>query len=145
MASWMRTWLWATWFTKSQYASPMPKRLSWILLFFIHLLLIISTYTYLFYHQLLASLPSCCTKAYIYPIFRHIPNIFYKYVYISLLIYWLRRINNYFYVLLIKIGTFEVTSQYFAYFISISSIVFENDKKIGLFGGCFGHFNMSHH
>jgi len=27
-----------------------------------------------------------------------------------------------------KIGTFEVTSQYFAYFISISSLVFENDK-----------------
>jgi len=27
-----------------------------------------------------------------------------------------------------QIGTFEVTSQYFAYFISISSQVFENDK-----------------
>jgi len=39
---------------------------------------------------------------------------------------WL--INNKFYVLLIQIGTFEVTSQYFAYFISISSLVFENDK-----------------
>jgi len=29
---------------------------------------------------------------------------------------------------LIKIRTFEVTSQYFANFISISSLVFENDK-----------------
>ena len=28
----------------------------------------------------------------------------------------------------LKIGTFEITSQYFAYFISISSLVFENDK-----------------
>jgi len=47
-----------------------------------------------------------------------------------------------FYVLLIEIGTFEVTSQYFAYFISISSLVFENDKWT--FWGYFGHFNMSH-
>jgi len=39
-------------------------------------------------------------------------------------------------------GTFEVTLQYFAYFISISSLVFENDKWT--FWGCFGHFNMSH-
>jgi len=54
---------------------------------------------------------------------------------------WL--INNLFYVFLLKIGTFEVTSQYFAYFISISSLVFENDKWT--FWGCFGHFNMSHH
>ena len=30
----------------------------------------------------------------------------------------------------------------FAYFISISSLVFENDKWT--FGGCFGHFNLSH-
>ena len=43
---------------------------------------------------------------------------------------------------MIQIGTFEVTSQYFAYFISISSLVFENDKWT--FGGCFGHFNMYH-
>ena len=43
---------------------------------------------------------------------------------------------------LIEIGTFEVTSQYFAYFISITSLVFENDKWT--FWGCFGHFNMSH-
>jgi len=42
-----------------------------------------------------------------------------------------------------QIGTFEVTSQYFAYFISISSLVFENDKWT--FGGCLGHFNMYHH
>jgi len=40
------------------------------------------------------------------------------------------------------IGTFEVTSQYIAYFISIASLVFENDKWT--FGGCFGHFNMAH-
>jgi len=39
---------------------------------------------------------------------------------------WL--INNSFYVLLIQTGTFEVTPQYFAYFILISSLVFENDK-----------------
>jgi len=44
---------------------------------------------------------------------------------------------------LIKIGTFKVTWQYLAYVISISSQVFENDKWA--FGGCFGHFNMSHH
>jgi len=31
-------------------------------------------------------------------------------------------------IVIIKIGTFEVTSQYYAYFISISSLVFENDK-----------------
>jgi len=43
---------------------------------------------------------------------------------------------------LIQIGTFEVTLQYFAYFISISSLVFENDKWT--YGGCFGHFNMYH-
>jgi len=43
---------------------------------------------------------------------------------------------------LTQIGTFEVTLQYFAYFISISSLVFENDKWT--FGGCFGHFNMYH-
>ena len=53
---------------------------------------------------------------------------------------WL--INNKFYVLLIKNITFEVTSQYFAYFISIASLVFENDKWT--FWGCFGHFNMYH-
>jgi len=41
-----------------------------------------------------------------------------------------------------KIGTFEVTSQYFAYFISISSLDFENDKWT--VGGCFVHFNMFH-
>ena len=35
-----------------------------------------------------------------------------------------------------KIGTFEVTSQYFAYFISISSLVFENDKWT--FGAALG-------
>ena len=51
-------------------------------------------------------------------------------------------VNNYLYVLLIKSGTLEVTLQYFAYFISISSLVFENDKWT--FWGCFGHFNMSH-
>jgi len=42
------------------------------------------------------------------------------------------------YVLLIQIGTFEVTSQYFAYFISISSLVFENDKWT--FGGLLWAF-----
>jgi len=43
-----------------------------------------------------------------------------------------------FYVLLIKIGTFEVTSQYFDYFISISPLVFENDKWT--FGGLLWAF-----
>ena len=38
-------------------------------------------------------------------------------------------------------GTFEVTSQYFADFISISFLVFENDKWTFL--KCFGHLNMS--
>jgi len=47
-----------------------------------------------------------------------------------------------FYYIVIKIGTFEVTSQYFAHFISISSLVLKMTN--GLFGGCFGHFNMSH-
>ena len=47
-----------------------------------------------------------------------------------------------FMVFLIKSGTFEVNSQYFAYFMSISSLVFENDKLT--FWGCFGHFIMSH-
>ena len=37
-------------------------------------------------------------------------------------------------------GTFEVASQYLAYFISILSLVFENE----LLWACFGHFNMSH-
>jgi len=41
---------------------------------------------------------------------------------------------------LIQIGTFEVTSQYFAFFILISSLIFENDKWT--FWGCFGHFNI---
>ena len=31
-------------------------------------------------------------------------------------------------IVIIKIGTFDVTSQYYAYFISISSLVVENDK-----------------
>jgi len=38
---------------------------------------------------------------------------------------------------------FKIIISIIAYFISISSLVFENDKWT--FGGCFGHFIMSHY
>ena len=51
---------------------------------------------------------------------------------------WL--INNYFYVLLVKNGTFEVTYQCFTYCISISLLVFEYDQ-LTIFG-CFGRLAL---